>query len=176
MNGRGTRGHFGFSLVELVACLLLMAVVGGVWGLGMIQAIDGFLTSRRNAEVFMKGQMAITRIVKELRMASEIGTDPVPTADLLEFVRTDDGRDRRIRIEHDTAAGTVEINDETLVDGVRQFFLRYAETYADDSALRPEASVPAVPRIRLVAVFLDLNGPQDTVVRFRTRVFLRGLR
>lgn len=175
MNARGSRGNFGFSLVELVACLLLMAIVGGIWGLGMVQAIEGFLTSRQNSEVFMKGQMAITRIVKELRMASELGTDPVPGDNAVEFVRTDDGRDRRIRIRQDTSAGTVDINDEVLVDGVRQFFLTYAETYEEDPALRVDLNVAAVPRIRLVSVSLDLNGPQDTVARFRTRVFLRGL-
>jgi hypothetical protein len=166
----------GFSLVELIASLLLMGIIGGIWGLGMVQVIDGFLHSRRNAETFMDGQMSITRMAKELRMASALGTEPAPTADAISFVRTDDGRDREIRINHDPGAGTVNLNGEVLVDDVRRFYLTYAETYEDDPPPLANAVPAAVlPRVRLITIRLDLNGPQDTVVRFETRVFLRGL-
>ncbi len=173
--GRNVRSR-GFSLVELIASLLLMGIIGGIWGLGMVQVIGGFLHSRQNAEAFMKGQMGMTRMAKELRMASALGTDPAPGADDISFVRTDDGRDREIRINHDPGAGTVNLNGEVLVDDVRRFFLTYAETYAEDPPPLANRVPPSdLPRIRLVTIHLDLNGPQDTVVRFEARVFLRGL-
>jgi hypothetical protein len=166
----------GFSLVELIASLLLMGIIGGIWGLGMVQVIEGFLHSRQSAETFMKGQMSMARMVKELRMASALETDPAPSADAISFVRTDDGRDRETRINHDPGAGTVNLNGEVLVDDVRRFYLTYAETYEDDPPpLANTLSALEVPEVRLITIHLDLNGPQDTVVRFETRVFLRGL-
>jgi prepilin-type N-terminal cleavage/methylation domain-containing protein len=173
---RSSRGKRGFSLVELVAGLLLMGIVGGIWGMGMVQVVEGFLHSSRNAEMFMDGQMAMARIVKELRMASRLGTDPLPAENAIAFVRTDDGRDTPIRIRHDVASDTVKLNDEVLVDSVRRFFLTYSETYRDDTRMAPGPTIDMVPDIRLVSVRLDLNGPRDTVARFETRVFLRGLR
>lgn len=167
----------GFSMVEVIASLLLMAIIGGIWGLGMVQVVDGFLHSRQSAEVFMKGQMGITRMVKELRMASRLETDPPPNADAVEFLRTDDGPTTRIRINHDPSTGTVNLNGEVLVDEVRRFLLTYAEDYTEDPPPEPGRAVdPSLAsRVRLVNIRLDLDGPQETVVRLETRVFLRGL-
>jgi hypothetical protein len=174
------RDRGGFSLVELIACLLLMGVIGGIWGLGMVQVVEGFLHSRQNAAVFMKGQAGLARMTKELRMAAEIATNPPPGADSLTFLRGDDGRETWIRLDHDPAAGTVELNGEVLVDEVRRFYIAYAADYRDfgpsgGGLAAPVVSPTVVPQIRLVALHLDLNGPQDTVVRFETRLFLRGL-
>ncbi|MFW6240145.1 MAG: PulJ/GspJ family protein [Thermodesulfobacteriota bacterium] len=162
----------GFSLVEVIASLLLMAIIGGIWGLGMVQVIDGFLHSRQSAEAFMKGQMGIARMVKELRMASQLETDPPPSADAVEFLRTDDGLATRIRINHDPSSGTINLNGEVLVDEVRRFLLGYAQDYTEDPP--PEAG-PASPQA-LGDIRLDLDGPQETVVRLETRVFLRSLK
>jgi hypothetical protein len=167
----------GFSLVEVIASLLLMAIIGGIWGLGMVQVVDGFLHSQQSAEAFMKGQMGITRMVKELRMASQLETDPPPSADAIAFLRTDDGPTTRIRIDHDPSTGTVNLNGEVLVDEVRRFFLSYAEDYTEEPPPEPGPALDAssASLVRLVNIRLDLDGPQETVIRLETRVFLRGL-
>lgn len=175
-----THGQHGISLVEIVASLLLMGIIGGIWGLGMVQVIEGFLHSRQNASVFMKGQSALARMTKELRMAAEIGMEPPPSSDFLEFLRVDEDRETWIRLTHDSAAGTVNLNGEVLVDEVRRFFIGYAVDYQDPEPTGAEVvprvvSPTVIPQIRLVTLHLDLNGPQDTVVRFETRIFLRGL-
>lgn len=73
----------GFTLIEVVAGLVLLSVLVAVFGLGLTTAIEGYSFARSNVQVTQKGQMAMTRIARELGELTDIivvtegaGTDP----------------------------------------------------------------------------------------------------
>jgi prepilin-type N-terminal cleavage/methylation domain-containing protein len=56
----------GFTLIELVAVLVILGMVGAAGSLGLMQAIQGFVSSADNNNLATKAQIALTRINVEL--------------------------------------------------------------------------------------------------------------
>jgi len=66
----------GFVLIELVATLVLIGIIGAFAGLFLYTGINGFIASKRNSETALKAQIAMDRISTELR---DIKSSPPPT-------------------------------------------------------------------------------------------------
>lgn len=75
----------GFTLVELVITLILIAIIAGVLAPFIYQAVNGFVDTRARAELVGKGRLALERLARELRQADP-GTVSVQ-ADRLAFTR-----------------------------------------------------------------------------------------
>ena len=58
--------HNGFTLIEMIAVLLIVAVVATVSGMAIVTGIKGYLFATDNASISQKAQMALTRINREL--------------------------------------------------------------------------------------------------------------
>jgi prepilin-type N-terminal cleavage/methylation domain-containing protein len=55
----------GFTLIEMIASLAIVAMLAAVAGIGLVQLTEGFILSRTGAETAQKAQMAMMRMVKE---------------------------------------------------------------------------------------------------------------
>lgn len=60
------RQQKGFTLIEMIAILILVGVMASLAGLGIITAVQGYIFSKDNAAVSEKAQLAIFRINREL--------------------------------------------------------------------------------------------------------------
>jgi prepilin-type N-terminal cleavage/methylation domain-containing protein len=64
----------GFTLVEVIAVLILMGIVALALATTMVTAVEGYLFTKDSADGAQKGQLALARISKELLQATAITT------------------------------------------------------------------------------------------------------
>lgn len=80
-----SRRGSGFTLVELVVTMVLIAIIAAVLAPFIYQAVNGFVDTRARAELVGKGRLALERLARDLRQADP-GTVRVQ-ADELRFTR-----------------------------------------------------------------------------------------
>ena len=64
----------GFTLIEVIAVLILMGIVALALATTMVTAVEGYLFTKDSAAAAQKGQLALARISKELLQATAIST------------------------------------------------------------------------------------------------------
>jgi prepilin-type N-terminal cleavage/methylation domain-containing protein len=63
----------GFTLIELIASLVLLGIIAVFGGMFVVQGMEGYIFSKKNSEKALKAQIALDRIALELRNLN--GTD-----------------------------------------------------------------------------------------------------
>ena len=81
-----TGSQQGFSLVELVASLMIAGILAVALSTIVVRAMDGYVFSRDAADVSQKGQLALARMHNELLHATAIST---ATSDRIVFSNPD---------------------------------------------------------------------------------------
>ncbi|KPJ76747.1 MAG: hypothetical protein AMJ54_10430, partial [Deltaproteobacteria bacterium SG8_13] len=70
----------GFTLIEVVASLVIVGIMAAIAGMGIVTGTRGYLQSKENAHIAQKGQVAMNRIHRELMELTGIAavntTDP----------------------------------------------------------------------------------------------------
>jgi len=76
------RGEKGFTLLELIASLVLLGLLAAIFGMGLVAAMKSHEFNRTNTQLAQKAQLAMTRISRELMELTDIvaitgaGDDP----------------------------------------------------------------------------------------------------
>ena len=81
-----TGNQRGFSLVELVASLVIAGILAVALSTVVVTAMDGYVVSQNAADVSQKGQLALARMRLELLNATSVST---ATADKIVFSNPD---------------------------------------------------------------------------------------
>ena len=76
----------GFSLVELVASLVIAGILAVALSTIVVTAMDGYVFSRNSVDISQKAQLALARMQNELHLATAIST---ATADRIAFSSPD---------------------------------------------------------------------------------------
>jgi prepilin-type N-terminal cleavage/methylation domain-containing protein len=157
--------HRGFVLLEVVTTLILLGVIGTFASLFLWNGINGYLTSKRNAETALAAQVALDRISSELRHITSL---PVaPTADSITYRTTDLPGTRKLSY----AAGKLYLkidtsNDYLLLDNLSAFRLALDAVDLDNDG----ANNQEVSAIRVGFNVNDVPTPFD--VRVYPRSFI----
>ena len=56
----------GFTLVEVIASLVIVGILGAIAGMGIVTGMRGYLQAKENGHLAQKAQIAMTRIYREL--------------------------------------------------------------------------------------------------------------
>ena len=126
----------GFTLIELIVSLVLLAILGTVFGMGIVGAMNIYAVSEENVQLAQKGQMAMIRIERELMELTTVfqrnDSDPyIIYGNLrgsgIHAIRFD-AIEQRVLLYSDLGSLTAPLNDEdadVLVDRVADFSLSY---------------------------------------------------
>jgi len=163
----------GFTLIEIIISLLLIGIVAALVGMSGVYLINSYFFASVNTETMQKGQIAITRIQKELNNVKTVYDDPALTnGTKITFTSYRDAgaTDHTICLGAGTtcgASGTNLLLDSViLTDKVSTFKLDYYNDYTG-SGTQPVWSETST---KIIEVNLEITGYENTKAAFSARV------
>jgi prepilin-type N-terminal cleavage/methylation domain-containing protein len=159
------RRDSGFTLIEVIAVLVLVSLLALIAGMGIVKGVEGYLFARENLVLSQKAQLSLARMRLEM---NEIWNVSSADADSIEF-STPDGT-RKIGFDVDSirlSEGAVALAaGDTLINDVASFTLTYLDT--DGSPWTVADNVRDLSQIRVDLVLNHSVGDTNTVSFFTT--------
>jgi prepilin-type N-terminal cleavage/methylation domain-containing protein len=160
---KAIRSQKGFTLIEMVVTLVLVGILAALGGMGIVQAVQGYITVKENSAITQKAQLAMSRITREIVEMIRI-TSPGATATALplatptgeKIIGLDNGA---VKMAFDSAALS---SGDILIDNVENLTFTY---YQGTS----ESSTWAVGNDRAlsgVKVSLEIRHPQGQTLTY----------
>ena len=157
----------GFTLIEIITSLVVLAILGVIAGMGMVSIAKGYVFTKKNAANAQKAQVALARIVKELGATNSISSADATSITFYSFLPP---AQQRVLSWNNTDY-TLSIDSNLLLDNVSSFNLAYYKFYDDTTATPPAQYSPASTAIIQVTIGLKV-ADDNTVITFVDRVFL----
>lgn len=152
----------GFTLIEVVAGLVVLAIVVGIGTLFIENVVKAYGIARSYTQIAQKTQAALMRLAGDFNRIRSIDSSSGSAAITYtaDFSTESTSVTESHTVRFDAAA--LLYDDDALIDRVSSFALAY---YAADghTAVGPSAA-------RLVEVTLDVAGAGDATCRFSTRI------
>lgn len=129
----GKNGQKGFTLIEVIATLIIVGILAVLGGMGIVQAVKGYMTVKENSATTQKYQMAMSRInreIGEMMTVSSASTNSIlymtginncVGTDCVRTIGLDNGA---VKIAFGTNA-TLAANGDILLDNVTSFNIKY---------------------------------------------------
>jgi prepilin-type N-terminal cleavage/methylation domain-containing protein len=161
-----SKNRDGFTLVELIASLVLAGILAIALTTIIITATDGFFLSKDAAEISQKAQLALARIRTELVNASNISTA--------------DGNNIIFENEYGTqtivlSGSTITLNSYTLTDGIEadyytsaNKFLIYEKTGSVAWVKPSDGSISELFAITITLKYSNYNNVFQTTINPRS--------
>ncbi len=156
----------GFTLLEIVVCIVIVTIMTVVVGRGLVEMTSGYIFARKNAMIAQQGQIAMTRLKKEF--SHNITSVISATATSIQFVRISDASIHTIS----WAGGSSPLlwdNSDTLIGEsiapVTSFNLNYYNSYSSSSSTYS-------PSTSIIEISLQLSGAENTSIQLIDRVNL----
>jgi len=170
----------GFTLIEIIATLVITGVLAAVVGMGIVQSVKGYAAVKNNSEATQKAQLAMSRINREIveltRITSNASNVTLP---VMNVSQTDAGGSivGQRTIGFDSAASAVKIafgttditNGDIIIDNVSSLTFTYYKGSTAYTSWSP--STMKDTDLSAIDVSLSLSKPNMT---FTTRVAPRN--
>jgi len=144
----------GFTLIEIIVALVLVAIIVAVAGLGLVKASQGFVFGQKNAQTIQTAQIALARIVTELGSANVTGINAV-TANSVDYETSYGSGAVNSTIMF--SGSSVQINGNTLINVTASGLTCY------DGGANPTL---AAANVRRVDFTFTVNGADNTAAAF----------
>ena len=149
----------GFTLIEFIATLIVVAILGAIAGMGLTTATKGYLFAKENAHLSQKAQVAMTRLRIELMDLMDIGKADnssiifeTPSGWIgMAVVGTD------LKLRNGKSLPTIEKGD-VLIDNVSKFELKY---YKGDQEWKP--GVDDIKELSTVQVNMSIDRKESGI-------------
>jgi len=118
----------GFSLLEMIVVMLLVGIMAALAGVGYVQVVRGMLFTKMNAATIQKGEITITKLVKEFNNINISSIDPGTTnATSITFISVKDigPSSHTVALSGDM----VLFDGDILTDQVSDFSLKYYDNF-----------------------------------------------
>ncbi len=123
----------GFTLVEVIASLVIVGILGAIAGMGIVTGLRGYMQAKENGHLAQKAQIALTRINRELMelidvIARDDGADPWVVFDNRLLGRQAIAKVGSTMRLYSLAAGATNLSGvtgDTLIDQVDSFTIQY---------------------------------------------------
>lgn len=151
----------------MIIVMMMIGIMAAMAGVGYVQVVKGMIFTKMNAATTQKGQIAITKLVKEFANIS-ISSISAASGTSITF--------QTVNSSGTSPSTTVTISENTLTyggdvltDQVSGFALNYYDNY--DST----AQTTWQPSRRIIEITLSLTGADGVVSEFKARVKPRNL-
>ena len=161
-------GQGGFTLVEVIVSMLILSILGAFVSIGIARVFEGYVFSKDNAELTLKGEVAMARIAKELRSLDAV-TSGTGTSLTYSFNKAGSSVSARTLTWSGTPGGQLLLGGNTLADNVAQFQITYHDSFTHDGDQVWNGSEV------LIGIALTLNGTSGQSASFSTRLAPRNL-
>lgn len=161
-----------FTLIELIASILIVSFISAVFGMGMVHIVDAFVLSRENANNIQKCQIVMRRIVKELEDAKSIIS---ASANSITFTKDQGGTIITHSISYMSNSGEIRFDNIVLAEGINKFRFEYYETYDEAQPAPNDTTGGYSGSEKLLQMELAFDSPDDSPFLYKNRIFLRRL-
>jgi prepilin-type N-terminal cleavage/methylation domain-containing protein len=155
----------GFTLIEIIISIMVIAVLGYISGMVLLEISEKYLYAKQNTSVAQQGQMAITRLKKEFGSIKSISSG-TPTT--ITYTSTRDvsenisvcwaGGSSPVVIKRNAVdCSDSSISGDILAYNVTRFNLTYCNTYTDCSATFPNNPNYTAASILIIEVKLSID-------------------
>jgi prepilin-type N-terminal cleavage/methylation domain-containing protein len=160
-----TVNHKGFTLIEIIAVLVLTGILATVAGMGIVKVSEGLVFAKQNASTTLKAQVALNRIEKEFHIITG-----VTAGDAVSFTYTSN-KENHLGEGHSLtfSGGFIYLDGDKLIDNVASFTLSYGNDYSSVSA------TSWGPGKKVIQVTFALTGAGGVNSTFTMRVAPRML-
>ena len=148
-----------FTLIEIIATLVLVGILSALAGVGILHIANGFVFQKRVGEAVQKGQIVMSKIIKELDSMTS-----VTSADETSISYLRDTTPHNIRL----SGSNILFDGDVLTDDVSLFQLKYYNLH--DSIATGYSSTTGIIEISVSLSVLD--GIDRT---FKNRVYIGDL-
>jgi len=170
---KGKIDNRGFTLLESIVTLMLVGITAVLGGMYIVNVANGYVFAKMNADTTQKGQLAMTRLIKEMSLIQSI-TSSSNTS--ITFIRSDLNNPSGASVTVSTSGETLLINvnnsgNSVLTDNVSAFNLNYC----NDNLTSPTCASSWATGARIIEITLTLSGANNTPSTFTTRVTPRNI-
>ncbi|MEN6488257.1 MAG: prepilin-type N-terminal cleavage/methylation domain-containing protein [Smithella sp.] len=157
----------GFTLLEVIIVMILSGIIAAAVFIGYVQVVKGMFFTKMNAATIQKGQITITKLVKEF---SNIKINSISAASdtSITFTTVKNG----VTSPNTTvtvSGSTITFGGDVLTDQVSSFSLKYYDNYDSAGQTTWQSSR------RIIEITLKLTGADGVISEFKARVRPRNL-
>lgn len=156
--------------MEVIVCLVIIGILGAVMSTGLARIIDGYLFSRDNADMALKGQVVLARMVKEFRSIDGV-TAGTKTSLTYSYVKDGNSISNRILSWAGSTSSPLILGGNTLTEMVNDFELTYYHNDYNDPGDNTWDGTE-----KMIGITLKLTGASGQISLFSTRVKPRNLK
>lgn len=163
----------GFSLVEIIIVMILIGIMGSLALMGIMPAVQGMVFTKANAVTTQKGQITITKLIKEFNNINGVLAGANATSVVFTSIKSGaDGkpevRERSViyannKLYFNNAGST---QGDILTDKVSDFKLHY---YKVNSAVDQGSWLASTRVIEIKLVLMSNDTPVEFTARVRPR-------
>jgi len=148
----------GFTLIEIIAALVLGGIILAVAGMGIVRISQNMIFTQKNAATALKTQVALTRLEKELNLITDVSTTASMATSLTYTSLKSDATGTPVMGSHTLsyAGGNILFDGNILVDGCTRFSLAYWDTYNGTPS-----SIWSATTSKIIEVHFSLVGPDS---------------
>jgi prepilin-type N-terminal cleavage/methylation domain-containing protein len=176
------KSQAGVTLIEIVVTLILVGILAAVGGMGIVQAVKGYITVKENAATTQKAQLAMARITREIVDMTDINGTASNTVLAIKNISQVDASNNPVGdrvLGFDASAKAVKIafgatalqDGDVLINNVSNLNFTY---YAGNATWTPGMDIRLLSAVDVSMTLADPNFTFTTRVVPRNNLNLGG--